>query len=55
MFLKPYNITLSINLSLETAQLPITVKLTDILRFGFQNTRVSLLEQVNEAKVHYPR
>ena len=29
-FLKPYNPTLSINLSAEAAQLPITVKLTDI-------------------------
>ena len=30
MFLKPYNLTLSINLSAEAAQLPITVKPTDI-------------------------
>ena len=30
VFLKPYNLTLSINLSMEAAQLPITVKPTDI-------------------------
>ena len=30
VFLKPYNLTLSINLSAEAAQLPIEVKLTDI-------------------------
>ena len=30
VFLKPYNLTLSINLSMEAAQLPIAVKPTDI-------------------------
>ena len=30
VFLKPYNLTLSINLSAEAAKLPITVKPTDI-------------------------
>ena len=55
VFLKPYNLTLSINLSAEAAQLPITVKPTDIWRFGFQNTRVCLLEQVSESKVRYLR
>ena len=46
--------TLPINVSVETAQLPATVKRTDILRFGLQNIRVILLEQVNESKVRYP-
>ena len=30
VFLKPYNLTLSISLSAEAAQIPITVKVTDI-------------------------
>ena len=30
VFLKPYNLTLFINLSVEAEQLPITVKLTEI-------------------------
>ena len=30
MFLKPYNLTLSMNLSAEAAQPPITLKRTDI-------------------------
>ena len=47
VFLKPSNLNLSINLSAEAAQLSITVKFTDIWRFGFQNTRVYRLEQVN--------
>ena len=41
VFLKPYNLTLSINLSVEAAQLPITVKPTNIWRFGFQNRETS--------------
>ena len=45
VFLKPYNVTLFINLSAEAAQLSI----------GFQNTRVCLLEQVNESKLSYLR
>ena len=45
LFLKSYNLTLSINLSAEAVQLPITVNSTDIWWFGFQNTRVCLLEQ----------
>ena len=39
----------------DFTQLPTTVNLTDMWRFGFQNTRVCLLEQVNESKVRYSR
>ena len=49
VFLKPYHPTLPLNLSANAAQLPITVKITDIWKFGFQNTRVCLLEQINES------
>ena len=55
VFLQPYNLTLSINLSVEAAQLHISVKPTDIWRFGLQKTRVCLLEQGNESKVRYLR
>ena len=55
VFLKSFNLTLSINLSLEATQLPITVKLTDIRRFWFQNVRVCLLDQVIELKEYHPR
>ena len=55
VFLKSFNLTLSINLSLEATQLPITVKLTDIRRFWFQNIRVCLLDQVIELKEYHPR
>ena len=53
VFLKPCNLTFSVNLSAEAVQLPITVKPTDVWRFGFQNTRVRLLEQLKESKVRY--
>ena len=45
---------MSINLSAEAAQTPIAVNLTGMWKFGFYNTKVCLLEQVNESKVRYP-